>query len=536
LDQLAEVVGIPVLGFVVSLAVRAYRVRRVREVYGDGSRGYVFDVANEDVEAVNRRNGPIDGEYDADCAVRTHTGVYVGRREGKVLCFLGIPYARPPVGALRWKAPEPLPASDAAFEAKYFGASAIQVDHRGSIVKHHRQSEDCLTLNICASIRESEAKKPVLVLLHHGDFSFGSPVDPLLYGDRFVDRHPDILFVSVHYRLGLFGFIDFSQIPGGDAFPDAPNLGLLDQVAALEWIRDNIAAFGGDPERVTVLGFESGATSVCLLAASVRAKGLFQRAFAFGGHPELAYDAPEAARALAGALLRQTHTSTMDELTALPTQALKAAAQKLWRHMCAPTRDGARFPVDVDRAYRDGAASGIEFIIGIPGDELGVFRSFVGKRGFRTLVATGVADAPGRGALAAGLRMNSERIERWNVRCACRSAAALAEGGSRVRLLYWDEKPLIKSLGSGTVDVVAALLGNREASQQYGSVMDEDLSEILQALLAKFVHGDDPALYNNELKGVDALEWEAFPRALVASDGRLRCEDIDRLGKGSGVK
>lgn len=84
------------------------------------------------------------------------------------------------------------------------------------------------------------------------------------------------------------------------------------------------------------------------------------------------------------------------------------------------------------------------------------------------------------------------------------------------------------------MDVAAALLGNREASQQYGSVMDADLSEILQALLAKFIRGDDLSLYNNEIKGVDALEWEAFPRALVVSGGQLRCEDIDRLERASG--
>lgn len=121
----------------------------------------------------------------------------------------------------------------------------------------------------------------------------------LLYGDEFIEEHPDIIFVSFNYRLGIFGFIDFSEIPGGEAYPDALNLGLLDQIAALEWIKENIAAFGGDPDRITVMGFESGASSICLLAASDRAKGLFRKAFAFYGSPDMAYNTPDVSRALA---------------------------------------------------------------------------------------------------------------------------------------------------------------------------------------------------------------------------------------------
>ena len=316
-EEFAWVVGLPILGLVVSLCIRAFRVRKIRKLYGDGSEGYVFDLKKEDIEETNRQNQPILGQYDAELAVKTRTGVYVGEKYKNTICYLGIPYAKPPVGELRWKAPEPLPASEAVFEAKNFGASAIQVEHKGSIIKHHRQSEDCLTLNIGVSEQKTEGKKPVLVLFHHGDFTSGGSVDPLSYGGDFAANHPDIVFVSFNYRLGIFGFIDFSEVPGGEACPDAMNLGLLDQIAALKWIRENIAAFGGDPERITVLGFESGATCICLLAASERAKGLFQRAFAFNGSPDSAYETPEASRTLAKALLKETNTSTMAELPRL---------------------------------------------------------------------------------------------------------------------------------------------------------------------------------------------------------------------------
>lgn len=536
-DQLAYVIGFPILGFIVNLIIRGYRAWKIRKRYGDGRDGYVFDLEQEDIEEANQRNRPVLSVYDADCAVRTRTGVFVGEKDKKTIRYLGIPYAKPPVGKLRWKAPEPLPPSEAVFEAKNFGASAIQVEHKGSIIKHHRQSEDCLTLNIIVSSRKTEGKKPVIVLFHHGDFTFGGSVDPLLYGDNFVSKHPDVVFVSFNHRLGIFGFIDFSEVPGGEARPDALNLGLLDQAAALRWIRENISAFGGDPDRITALGFESGASSILLLAASGQAKGLFQRAFVFNGSPESAYDTPEASRALAKRLLAETHTGTMEDLLQLSTEALKDAAQRLWRNMCAPTCDGTWIPADVYRAFEAGAASGIEFIIGIPSHEMRVFRSFVGDRNYMDGVFAAVADmkktvggtaadaarAYVEAQASAGLEAQSELVEQWNALCVYRVAEKLAEGGNPVHLMYWDEKPLIENLGSGTVDAAAALLGNAEALQMYGNVLDADLSETLQSLLLKFVSGKALRLYTNEIKGVDAFDWEAFPGALVVSDGELLC-------------
>ena len=542
-EEFAWVVGLPILGLVVNLCIRGYRVRKIRKLYGDGSEGYVFDVTDKDIEEVNRQNRAIQGEYDSECAVRTRTGVYVGEKYKKTRIFMGIPYAKPPVGELRWKAPEPLPASEEVFEAKNFGASPIQVEHKGSIIRHHRQSEDCLTLNIAAGAGKTEAKKPVLVLFHHGDFTYGGAVDPLLYGGDYVNSHQDVVIVSFNYRLGIFGFIDFSEIPGGEACPDALNLGLLDQIAALKWIRENIAAFGGDPERITVLGFESGATCICLLAASAQAKGLFQRAFVFNGSPESAYDTSDASRALAKALLKETNTSTMAELLQLDTETLKAAAQRLWMNMCAPTCDGKLIPKQVYEAYRNGAASCIEFIVGITGGGMQAYRSSVGGRNYEDAVNAAVDDMQGymdpsitgavrayieaRTAASSELEAKSKLAAQYIALGVYRVAAKLSQGGSKVRLMYWDEKSLIENLGSGTADVLATLLGNGEALQQYGSVMNADLSEPLQALLLKFVSGDALQLYRNEITGFDGLEWKAFPQALIVSDGKIMCDTIE---------
>ena len=551
-EEFVWVVGLPVVGLVVNLCIRGYRIRKIRKLYGDGSEGYVFDVADKDIEQVNRQNRAVHGGYDAECAVRTRTGTYVGEKYKKTRIFMGIPYAKPPVGELRWKAPEPLPASEEVFEAKNFGASAIQVEHKGSIIRNHRQSEDCLTLNIATGAEGTEAKKPVLVLFHHGDFTYGGAVDPLLYGGDYVNANQDIVVVSFNYRLGIFGFIDFSDVPGGEACPDALNLGLLDQIAALKWIRENIAAFGGDPDQITVLGFESGATSICLLAASEQAKDLFKRAFVFNGSPESAYDTPDASKALAKALLKETKTSTMTELLQLDSEALKDAAQRLWMNMCAPTCDGKLIPKQVYEAYRKGAASGIEFIVGVTSGEMQVIRSSVGSKNYEDAVNAAVDNLQGyldgsiveavrayieaQMSVSSELEAKSKLIGQWIALGVYRVAAKLSQGGNKVHMMYWDEKALIKNLGSGTADVLATLLGNGEALQMYGSVMNKDLSETLQALLQKFVRGEALQLYRNEIAGFGGLDWKAFSKALIVADGKLTCDTIeDRITEIEGL-
>ena len=543
LEEYIYVIGLPIIGFIVSLLIRRYRIQKIRKLYADGKEGYVFDVKNEDIVEINQINQPILGEYDADCAVKTRTGIYVGEKYKKTICYLGIPYAKPPVGELRWKAPEPLPASDAVFEAKNFGASAIQVEHNGAILKHHRQSEDCLSLNICVGSENTESKKPVVVLFHHGDFTYGGSADPLLYSANYVGKQPDTVFVSFNYRLGIFGFIDFSEIPGGEAYPDALNLGLLDQIAALKWIKENIAAFGGDPDRITVLGFEAGATSICLLAACEKAKGLFRRAFIFDGSPESVYDTPEKAKALAKDLLKETHTSTMEELLLLETETLKKAAQRLWMNLCAPTCDGAFIPADIYNAYQNGAASGIEFIIGITNSKMQVIRSFIGGQNYENAISAVVDDMENymndsvksavqeyietQAASSSALEAKTKLVEQWLALTIYRSAVRLAQGGNKVHLMYWDEKPVIENLGSGTVDAAAALLGNNEALQMYGSVINADVSKALQSFLHKFAGGNALELYRNEIRGVDALEWKEFPNALIVSDGNILCDTIE---------
>ncbi len=556
-EQFGFVIIPPILIFVFNMALRQYRIKKIRERYGDGSDGFVFDgqVTKSDLEELNRANQQIHGAFDNDLAVKTKNGVFVGEKSNRAIIFSGIPYAKPPVGELRWKAPEPLPESNEVFEAKNFGASAVQVDYEGSFLKHHRQSEDCLTLNICVAGKRTAQKKPVIVFFHHGDFTYGGSADPLLHGDDFIKIYPDIVGISFNYRLGIFGFIDFSEVPGGEKYPDTLNLGLLDQIAAMRWIKENISAFGGDPERITVMGFESGALSLSLLAASAQAKGLFQKAFIFYGDPMSAYATPETSRNLAKKLLQATATTTVEELVRLSTEQLKEAQQKLVLDLSAPTRDGKLIPFDVPAAYRDGAASGIEFIIGIPSNERQIYKSLVGVKKYEDFIikeidsmvsffddehpaeAKAIRDYIDKQAVAMpALEANAKMYEQIYTLSTYRCAQKLAAGGNKVRLLYWNVKPLIENLGSGTVDVAAAFLGSREAVQLYGNVLNRDIAETLQRLFRKFASGDDVRLFNNEIKGLAGIDWQEFPKALIVSEKAFTCEPVvDRLTEVDGL-
>ena len=550
-EQFHFVIIPPILIFAFHMALRRYRIKKIRERYGDGSDGFVFDdqLKKSDLDELNRQNQKIHGAFDTDCAVKTKHGVFVGEKVKDTIFFSGIPYAKPPVGNLRWKAPEPLPESEEVFEAKHFGASAIQVDYDGSFFKHHRQSEDCLTLNICVASKRTEHKKPVLVFFHHGDFTYGGSADPLLHGEEFIKIYPDSIGVTFNYRLGIFGFIDFSEVPGGEDYPDTLNLGLLDQIAALRWLKENISEFGGDPEHITVMGFESGALSLSLLAACEQAKGLFQRAFIFYGDPMSAYGTPEPSRNLAQKLLQETSTTTLEDLMRLSTQQLKDAQQKLVLDLSSPIRDGKLIPLDVAAAYRDGAACGIEFIIGIPSNERQIYKSLVGEKKYEDFICKELDDMLGyfdkiypaeakamrayiddQAATMPELEAKAKMYEQIYTVSTYRCAQKLVEGGNKVRLLYWNVKPLIENLGSGTVDVAAAFLGSSKAVQLYGNVQNRDIAETLQRLFRKFERGEELKLFNNEIKGISAIDWKEFPKALIVSEKSFKCEPIaDKL-------
>lgn len=258
----------------------------------------------------------------ADCS----NGNFVGQmdEETDVMAFKGIPYAKSPTGDLRWKAPQAPEDSDETFDAKEFGKTATQYSWHSEPAGANEAGvgEDCLTLNVWTKDLETK-DKAVMVYIHGGGFAWGGTADPLYNGATIVEQHEDVIVVSMNYRLGMFGSIDLSKVEGGEEFPDSKNLSMLDLMQGLKWVQQNIEAFGGDPDNVTIFGESAGGAFTSLLTASPDAQGLFNRAIAESGCVNLTYDQEDFDNwGTTEALLEATGAKNMDDLMAIPEEEL----------------------------------------------------------------------------------------------------------------------------------------------------------------------------------------------------------------------
>ena len=220
--------------------------------------------------------------------VRLDTGLISGvpGSDPAVHVYKGIPFAAPPVGNLRWHSPEPPAHWEGVRAGDQFGPMCMQGGGggrggRGGGATPGRVSEDCLYLNVWTAAKSPGERRPVMVWLHPGGFNSGSGSQPAYDGEAFAKK--GVVLVTVNYRLGVFGFFSYPELTKESDRHASGNYGLMDQVAVLQWVRKNIAAFGGDPRRVTIDGDSAGAMSVGDLMASPQAKGLFQRAIAESG-------------------------------------------------------------------------------------------------------------------------------------------------------------------------------------------------------------------------------------------------------------
>lgn len=303
---------------------------------------------------------------EAGLEVPTRAGIVGGSREQGVRVFRGIPYATPPLGKLRFRAPEPVPAWSGVRPARSFAAAPIQppLPHLPGLPT----SEDCLYLNVWAPA-EGEGH-PVFVWLHGGGNTGGTTRDPMLDGAAFA--RDGVVCVTVGYRLGAFGFLDLGAVLG-DSYAGSGCNGLRDQAAALAWVRDNIAAFGGDPARVTLAGQSAGAKDVCALLAAPPAAGLFQRAIIESGSGQTVFTAEEGAK-VARLFAAAAGGSPLD----LPAERLLAAEMAL---LAAPPIDFPFRPV-IDKAFLPrrpvdavgaGSAAGVTLLLGSAADESVLF-------------------------------------------------------------------------------------------------------------------------------------------------------------------
>ena len=322
----------------------------------------------QEMQALYGENKVIEGDYPDSLAVETANGIFVGQRDSNLLAFKGIPYALQPTGDRRWQVAKPEPDSRLVREAKYFGHSAIQWRSQGNGASLYRQGEDCLTLNVwTAADGMRSARRPVMVWIHGGSYVNNGTANPRDWGDKFVKAHPEVVMVSINYRLGLLGFLDLSSLPDGKDYAYSGNLGILDQVEALRWVKRNITAFGGDPANVTIVGHSAGAGSVSILASIDEAQGLFRRAIAQSGSVAFTSSREDCQR-LTKRVLDATGAKTVAELQALSTDDMIALNDKEGEFFRFPERDGNLIPEDPYSRF-DGFNAGIDMLIGSNADE-----------------------------------------------------------------------------------------------------------------------------------------------------------------------
>lgn len=300
-----------------------------------------------------------------------------GTLEGRALpsgvnAYLGIPYAAPPVRELRWREPQPVKAWEGTYHADRFGPQCMQ-PQRGILTNQYSgaeiTSEDCLYLNVWA--KPGLKKAPVIVFLHGGGFFIGAASMPLYSGENIAKS--DVIFVNLNYRVGPLGFLSHPELSAESGHHASGNYGFLDQIAALRWVRDNIAQFGGDPSNVTIAGQSAGSMSVIALQTSPLAKGLFQRAVGMSG-AIIGSTGPGAMRQLAQAeqdgvrAQEMWKAGSLADLRAMPADRLVVP----WgpgSPPVGPIEDGYVLPYSIAEAFDRSAQSDVPLLLGFTRDE-----------------------------------------------------------------------------------------------------------------------------------------------------------------------
>ena len=337
--------------------------------------------SKERMQNLYGENLEIIGDYDKDLSITCHNGIFVGLKKEDVLSLKGIPYAKPPNGDLRWKNPILAEESNKVYQAYYFGKSPIQTEWPSELGSYYPKSEDCLTLNIWLNTKNKSTDKTVMAFVHGGSYGWGGTSDPIYDGHNLIQKYSDIILVTIEYRVGLMGFINFSSINGGEEYKSSGNLGLLDQICALQWIQKNIKNFGGNPDRVTIFGESAGAGSVSLLPLIYGTEGLFKRIIAESGSINLSYSIEET-KLLTKKLKEESGQNNMEKLETLSESEIKKINEELNDYNNFPERDGVILSENLYELYKSGKGKNIDMLLGTNKDEVRYWISEMGYYSF----------------------------------------------------------------------------------------------------------------------------------------------------------
>ena len=475
-------------------------------------------------------NKEITGEYDESLAAKTVSGTYVGKIvSDEVVSWKGIPYARQPVGELRWRAPQSPDASDKVYEAYYFGHSSLQAEGYDEPASLYPQGEDCLNLNVWNNRSDASESKPIMVWIHGGAYIQGGACTDEYDGTNFVKSHPDVIYASIDYRTDFMGFINLSNVPGAEDYNDTANLGLLDEIQALAWLKENAAAFGGDPERITIFGESAGGGSVSSLTLAPQAKGMFKRAIMQSGVSSGFLRTAEKSIEHTDTILEITGAKNLDDLMSLTESDIRKI-EMIFCYGSAvdytyPQQDDIVIPTDIKGALNSDQRNGFDIMIGTTKDEYNYWTILLGREGNlksmqnseKTMLAKMDEDQKARYEKFMSLQEGDEYnkllqyINYIAFHCPSRyEAKTHAANGQNTYVYYFTEESNDPVRLSDHGYDLGFVLGNVEENRAKDIPAAWKLSEIMQQMWVNFAKTGDPSLNEDEVEGVDAIKWDKY--------------------------
>jgi para-nitrobenzyl esterase len=457
--------------------------------------------------------------------VKIESGMVQGTIEDGLYVYRGIPYAAPPLGDLRWRAPQTAPKWQGVLAANAFGRACIQSNP--AIANLPAPSEDCLYLNIWTPIKHAEKRLPVMVWIHGGGFIAGATAEQLYHGEHIAKK--GVIVVTIGYRLGILGFLAHPDLNAENDRHVSGNYGLLDMIAALRWVQRNISAFGGDPKRVTIFGESAGGIAVSMLCASPLAKELFHGAIsqsggsfgpvrAGGGPGENVQSLADGERAGETWALK-AGVSNLSEMRRLPPDKLVTAGPG--GGVAWPIMDGWIVPDDQYKLYQAGRYNDTPTLVGYNSDEGATFpgarapEAYVEsvRQRYGSFAQKLLALYPaGEGTLAKTARdLQRDTAFGWHTWTWCRLQSKT--GKSKAFLYYFDHHPEYPA-GSPKAGFGAAHSDEMPlVFQQFGlpgrptaNASDQAMSEIITIYWTNFAKSGDP-------NGAGLPIWPAYSNA-----------------------
>ena len=483
-----------------------------------------------------------DGNYDQSLAVKCINGTFVGKKKDNVIAYKGIPFVgKQPVGELRWKAPVDVVPDEGIYEAYYYGKSPFQAD--GDPCSLYVMGEDCLYLNVwkaagdCKSTQTAgdsqspqSTKKPVMVWIYGGGFETGGTVDPQYDCYNFITENPDVIVVTVAYRLAAFGFMRLSHLPDGADYPDAQNLGIMDQMMGLKWVHENIAAFGGDPDNVTIFGESAGGSSCTLISLVKGSHKYFKRVITQSGTPAMTRSKEESV-VWTNEVMKELGCKTVADLQKVAPEVLTETVGRLFGiyqvlgFRIWPERDGEYLPEDPWEAYANGAAKDIDYLVGCNKDEMNVFAGALGAEGWNLwandrLEKKSKLMTDEENALVESY-LNSVPGEDWEktTRLFSQSyfnapAIRLSENqtmaGGKVYTYLFTPEASVPMVKSGHAIEQSAVFAHPELSDLSGRAFDATFTKTMRKLWVQFAKTGNPSLSADISPDGKAKEWPLY--------------------------